>query len=869
MEKIKNFIYRLKEMKSEKLKMKNYLHSNQFINHQSKIINLKSKNMKTPKFLKQSIATAVLLVLFFIIPVSIISQKSYVTALPKQEKRDAVSRATMRPKPTGDNDDKTLSPYFFVKGEGNGTEQLPLKATGAEVNIAGVIADVTVKQTYVNSGKSVIEAIYIFPASTRAAVYSMKMKVGDRLITAKIQEKQKARQDYEQAKSEGKNASLLEQQRPNVFQMNVANIMPGDTINIEMCYTELLIPEEGVYEFVYPTVVGPRYSNKSEATASANDKWVSNPYTHEGEKPAYTFTIGINLAAGMPIKDVRCPSHEMTINYETPASANLQLKNSEVFEGNRDVIVQYRLADNKIESGLLLYKGENSGENFFLAMVQPPPKPTIDQIPPREYVFIMDVSGSMNGYPIETSKKVLKNLIKNIRSTDKFNVILFAGCANQFEPQSVYATDENLQKALAMIDQQQGSGGTELITALKKALSVEKQKGFARTFVIATDGYVDVEKESFELIQSNLNKANFFAFGIGSAVNRFLIEGIANAGLGESFVVTKPEEADAKADKFRSYIQSPVLTDIKVDYAGFDVYDIEPSHVPDVLAERPVILFGKYKGNPEGTIKITGRSGKEDFTYTFDVSKTKAQASNRALKYLWARQKIRMLDDFNNAANDPKLTEQITGLGLKYNLLTNYTSFIAIDSVVRNKGGKQVTVKQPLPLPDGVNDNAVGGGYGGATGQMGVKSTMKSSYNYSPASGATYNAAPSATVSEEKVMEIDAIEIQDVKAESFAVVEQMPEFIGGQIALENFIIVNLVYPTLAKTSGIMGTVYIEFTVKADGSVTDVKVMRGIGSGCDQEAVRVVKLSTKRWTPGKQGGKNIDVKMTLPINFQLK
>ena len=802
--------------------------------------------MKTQKFFNQNLAVScILLFLFFIIPASIISQISYRT----NDKLALVSNKSLIVKTTGEDDDKTLSPYFFVKSEGSETEQLPLKATSADVNIAGVIADVTVKQVYVNSGKNVIEAIYIFPASTRAAVYSMKMKVGDRLITAKIQEKQKARQEYDQAKSEGKNASLLEQQRPNVFQMNVANIMPGDTISIEMCYTELLIPEQGVYEFVYPTVVGPRYSNKPEATASTNDKWVSNPYTHAGEKPDYSFNIGINLAAGMPIKDVRCPSHEMTINYENPASAMLKLKNTGTSEGNRDVIVQYRLADNKIESGLLLYKNVSPGENFFLAMVQPPPKPTVDQIPPREYIFIMDVSGSMNGYPIETSKKVLENLIKNLRSTDKFNVLLFAGCANMFMPQSVFATEENLKMALKMIDEQQGSGGTELLTALKKALSVEKQKGFSRTFVIATDGYVDVEKESFELIQNNLNKANFFAFGIGSSVNRFLIEGIAHAGMGESFIVTKQEEADAKAEKFRSYIQSPVLTDIKVTYEGFDVYDLEPSNVPDVLAERPVIIFGKWKGNPTGKIKITGKSGKEDFEYVLDVSKAEASPSNRALKYLWARQKIRMLDDFNNAANDPKLTEQITGLGLKYNLLTNYTSFIAIDSIVRNKGGKQATVKQPLPLPENVSDYAVGG-YGSASGN---KSCMK--------------VMPSHGVVMERKVELDDTEEQSPVV--FNAVEEMPEFIGGQTAMEAFIKMHLSYPTEAKTKGISGTVYIEFTVKADGSVTNVTVIRGIGGGCDEEAVRVVKMMNKKWKPGKQNGKNTNSKMTLPIHFQLK
>ncbi len=803
--------------------------------------------MKTHKFTNPNLlAGLVVMIILFIIPLSMISQKSY----QHTENRAFVNREPLITHQNADKEDKTLSPYFFIKSENSETEQLPLKATSADVNIAGVIADVTVKQVYVNTGKNVIEAIYIFPASTRAAVYSMKMKIGDRLITAKIQEKEKARQDYQQALTEGRSASLLEQQRPNVFQMNVGNILPGDTISIEMCYTELLIPEQGVYEFVYPTVVGPRYSNKSDELASANDKWVVNPYTHSGEKPTYAFNIAVNLAAGMPIKDVRCPSHEMTINYENPASANLRLKNTEVFEGNRDVVIQYRLADNKLESGLLLYKGNDGGENFFLAMVQPPPKPSVDQIPPREYIFIMDVSGSMYGYPIETSKKVLKNLIKNICATDKFNVLLFAGCANMLMPQSVYATEDNLQKALKMIDQQQGSGGTELLTALKKALSVEKQAGFSRTFVIATDGYVDVEKESFDLIQNNLNKANFFAFGIGSSVNRFLIEGIAHIGMGESFIVTKQEEADEKAERFRSYIQNPVLTDIKVSYEGFDVYDIEPSQVPDVLAERPVIIFGKWKGNALGKIKISGKSGKDDFSYVIDVSKSEPSKANNAIKYLWARQKIRIMDDFNNTGNDPKLIEQITGLGLKYNLLTNYTSFIAIDSVVRNKGGKQVSIKQPLPLPENVSDYAVGSNYMGAAGSS---KCMRMS-----TSGKAF----------ETKKDADDMENPSEKG-ILKILEEMPTFIGGQPALETFIKTNLVYPGMAKTKGISGTVYVEFTVKTDGSVADVKVIRGIGAGCDEEAMRIVKLMSKKWKPGKENGKNASIKMTLPINFILK
>ena len=224
------------------------------------------------------------------------------------------------------SDDKTLSPYFMVKSDDPSIDQLPLESTGAEVSIAGVIADVKVTQVYKNAGKQAIEAIYVFPASTKASVYGMKMTIGERTIIARIQEKEKARQEYEQAKHEGKSASLLEQQRPNVFQMNVANIMPGDLIKVELSYTELLVPTEGVYEFIYPTVVGPRYSNKPEASAASSEKWVKNPYLHQGEAPPYAFDITTQIAASIPIQEIICPSHKVNIAYDSPGCGRYQAR---------------------------------------------------------------------------------------------------------------------------------------------------------------------------------------------------------------------------------------------------------------------------------------------------------------------------------------------------------------------------------------------------------------------------------------------------------------------------------------------------------------------------------------------------------------
>ena len=244
---------------------------------------------------------------------------------------------------TIETEDKTLSPYFFIQSDEPGIDQLPLKSTSATVDIAGVIADVKVKQVYKNEGNKAIEAIYVFPGSTRAAVYGMKMTIGERIIEAKIEEREKARQDYEEAKQNGQTASLLEQHRPNVFQMNVANILPGDEIVVELSYTELLIPDEGVYEFVYPTVVGPRYSSTPEDLASSNEKWVSNPYTEEGKLPFYSFDLNIVIKAGIPVKDVVCSSHETDIQFLNPDKVKIELKDAEKFGGNRDFILKYRL----------------------------------------------------------------------------------------------------------------------------------------------------------------------------------------------------------------------------------------------------------------------------------------------------------------------------------------------------------------------------------------------------------------------------------------------------------------------------------------------------------------------------------------------
>lgn len=613
---------------------------------------------------------------------------------------------------------KTLAPYFVVRGtageNGGRGETLPLRSTDVQVHIAGVIADVAVTQVYRNSGPDPIEATYVFPGSTRAAVHGLEMQIGERHIKADIRERARARATYEAAKTSGRSATLLEQHRPNVFQMNVANILPGDEIRVILRYTELLVPTAGVYEFVFPTVVGPRYSTQPAATAPAGEQWVANPYLHAGEPSAFAFDLAVSLRAGLPVEEIRCASHPVKILYADPTSATIHLEPAAHPGNDRDFILRYRLAGNVVASGLLLHQAPTpDAENFFLLTVQPPRRPAIDAAPrlPREFLFVVDVSGSMSGFPLDTAKTLMRELLGSLAPADRFNVILFAGTSRVLSPDgSLPATRGNIEDALRLIHEQSGGGGTELGRALQTALNLPAAEGHARTIALVTDGFIDCETAVFDLVRNHLDRANLFAFGIGSSVNRFLIEGLARAGQGEPFVVTEPKAAAMEARRFREYIASPVLTGVKVAFQGLETYDVEPASIPDVLADRPVVVTGKWRGQPGGVVQVSGLTGGAPYQQTIPVPAPSAAGENPALAQLWARGRIAMLGDYNRLGESDERVREITSLGLSYGLLTAYTSFVAVDDVVRAPVGVAPrTVKQPLPLPQGVPNSAVGG----------------------------------------------------------------------------------------------------------------------------------------------------------------
>ncbi len=576
----------------------------------------------------------------------------------------------------GYNDEDVSMPimYYTIDRE---TIEFPLKAYKADVDIVGNIASVKLTQTFVNTSKEKIDAIYRFPGSTQAAVHGMMMKIKDRIIYAQIQEKQEAKETFEKAKSEGKRASLLSQVKPNIFTTEVANIYPGDTIQVVVEYSEIIQYKDYVYSFVLPTKIGKRYQNVFEEVGERGEyKLYENMYANK----KIDFDINVSISSIFDIAKASCKSHNV-ITEKKDGKTIIRL--NEETELDRDFILNYEMESQKVETGLIIHEGEE--ENFFLLMLQAPRRVPAEEILPREYVFVVDVSGSMNGKPIQTAIELYGNLLEGTNETDMFNVIKFAGSNEVLADKSMPATKDNLQEGFDFLSNERGGGGTELLPALKRAMDLPKTDGYSRSVILITDGFITADLEVIEYVSQNLDKGNIFPFGIGTSVNRYIIEGLANISMSEPFIITDMDEALSEAKKFKEYIDSPLMTDIKIEFENFEAYDLVPEKIPDVFAQRPIIISGKYKGHPSGIVRVSGSNGKQEMKTYFQVERFAELDTTKVLKYLWARRKLQTIQDFpgeNSYNNRDRNKEEIINLGLKYHLMTNHTSFVAVDAEI-------------------------------------------------------------------------------------------------------------------------------------------------------------------------------------------
>ena len=588
-------------------------------------------------------------------------------------------------------------------------------------SITGYIATVDVEQQFHNPFDSKIEAVYQFPLPQDAAVSEFVMEVGPpedrRQIRGIIREKEEAERIYNNARAQGFNASLLSQIRPNIFEQKVANIEPGKQIDINIRYFNTLGYADGWYTFTFPMVVGPRYnppgsidpvhaiSNNRPSRLSEMDQGTKVTYLRPTERSGHDINVSLDIDAGVSIEEAKCLTH--TVNATNPDKSPNQLSvnlspNDTI--PNKDFVFAFRVAGKQMKSGLVTHK-DAKGDKYFTLMLYPPADLKQLDRQPMEMVFVLDCSGSMSGEPMQQSKDAMEHALKQLRPDDTFQVIRFSNNASALGDKPLPATRKNINYALRYVDRLSGTGGTQMIEGIKAALDFPHDKERYRVVTFLTDGYIGNEKQILHEMNNRIGDARVFSFGVGSSTNRFLLDRMAKIGRGASAYLLPDVSGKEIMDLYFDRISRPAMTDLSISYGAAQVSDVYPSRIPDLLVGRPVILTGKYTGELSD-IRINGTAGRRDLTLTIN---SKDSATHPALAQVWARRKIADLMDQMTVDGNNENAPVVLATALQYNLVSAYTSFIAVDASRITGGDHGTTVQQALPTPKGVRyDTTVG-----------------------------------------------------------------------------------------------------------------------------------------------------------------
>jgi Ca-activated chloride channel family protein len=590
----------------------------------------------------------------------------------------------------------------------------PLKTTNVKAEISGFLSRVRVVQEFENTYAEKIEAVYVFPLPANAAVDDMTMRVGERTIRGQIKKREDAKEIYEAAKSNGQTAALLDQERTNIFTQAVANILPGEKVVIEISYVETLKYENGQYEFVFPMTVGPRYIPGTPTGKTSSGFAPDTTKVPDGSKitpqvaamrAGHDISIEVSLDAGVPVDLVESKSHQIESLMLSANSYNVRLKNEKTIP-NKDFVLRYDVTGKKIEDAILMHRGSKGG--YFSLILQPPDNPRVEDITPKEIVFVVDTSGSMSGFPLDKAKESMKMALEGLNPRDTFNLITFAGDTSVLFDKPVPASAENLKKAWNFLETREGGGGTEMMKAIKTALDPSDSQEHVRVVCFMTDGYVGNEAEIIAEIQRHKN-ARVFSFGIGGSVNRMLLDKMAEEGRGEVEYVALEDDGSAAARRFHERVRSPLLTDISIDFGGLEVADVYPKTVNDLFSAKPIVVHGRFTKPGSGTIKLRGKSAGREIVREIAVVFPEAETRHDVLATLWARRKIDDLTAQDYQNQKPEIREQITSLGLEYRLMTQFTSFVAVEERIVTDGGQPRRIEVPVEMPEGVSREGIFG----------------------------------------------------------------------------------------------------------------------------------------------------------------
>jgi len=585
---------------------------------------------------------------------------------------------------------------------------LPLKHTDVKGQISGYIATVNVTQKFHNPYDEKIEAVYVFPLPQNAAINEFIMTIGERRIRGIIRERKEAEEIYQQARRQGHVASLLTQERPNIFTQKVANIEPGKAIDVDIKYFNTLAYVDGWYEFVFPMVVGPRFNPPgttdgvgavARGKAGISGQKTEVQYLKPGERSGHDISLAVDIDAGVAIEKVLCSSHVITNSTATPEKRTVKLSRLDSIP-NKDFVLRYKVAGKTVKSALVTHRDKRGG--FFTLMLYPPDNLSQLKRAPMEMIFVLDCSGSMNGKPIARAKQAITRALKQLQPNDTFQVIRFSNNASQFGPDPVPATRGNIRKAIAYVEKLHGSGGTMMIEGIKAALDFAHDPKRFRLVSFMTDGYIGNEVEILAAVHERLGASRIFSFGVGSSVNRYLLDRMAKLGKGAVAYIGLEDNAAEVVDLFYECISHPALADVTFDWGDMDVTDVFPSRIPDLFVGRPVILTGRFAGRGNTTIRVTGNIGDLTQEITIPVNLSDSASTHLGIACVWARKQIETLANRSTYDSDSDLPGEIKQVALEYGLMSAYTAFIAVDSSRKTTGDHGVTVAVPVPVPDGI-----------------------------------------------------------------------------------------------------------------------------------------------------------------------
>jgi Ca-activated chloride channel homolog len=618
-----------------------------------------------------------------------------------------------------------------IEPDGKPAAGCPLEHTSVKAEVSGFLSRVSVTQTFHNPSKEKIEAIYTFPLPGDAAVDEMLIRVRDRVVRGEIKRREEARRIYEQARDRGQVASLLDQERPNIFTQSVANIPPGEKVEITIKYVEMLPYDDGAFKFVFPMVVGPRFI-PGDPVAKQGTGWspdtdrvpdasrITPNVTPEGVRAGHDIDLSVSIDAGVPILDVKSSLHEVDVTQETKNRATISLKNKKEIP-NRDFVLKYLVAGDEIRSGVLTHK---DGKQGYVSLIMIPPKRVRpEQVAPKEMIFVIDRSGSQHGKPLDKAKETMKYVIEHMNPDDTFNVIDFGNTANMLFSEPKKNTPEYRAKAIRHIESLDARGGTWMGPAVELVCKQPAPENRLRIVTFMTDGYVGNDFEIISLVQRLRGNSRWFPFGAGNSVNRFLLDNMARVGGGEADYVLLNSSGEEVGKKFYQRIASPVLTDISLTLQGISLEAVYPEAISDLWDRKPLIFKARYSSSGKGTVTIKGFSGGKEYKQVLDVALPEEEAMNGSLASLWARAKVDDLmgrDLLGVQRGKPKqeIVDEIVRVALEHRIMTQFTSFVAVEETVVTIGGKLTTIAVPVEMPDGVSRERIFGDAKAAMAQL-------------------------------------------------------------------------------------------------------------------------------------------------------